>query len=164
MPDKIYITAQSLLEDSFRMAVRILESGFRPNFIIGVWRGGTPVGIAVQELFDYRGVKTDHIAIRTSSYSGTERRGQVVVHGLNYIIKKICYDDRVLIVDDFLHQGRTAVALGEIVEEAGGEVAGVVFVVEKSWVGGRRRIEDRGWSVWSLVSIKSLEHGEILFD
>lgn len=70
---------------------------------------------------------------------------------------------RVLIVDDFLHQGRTAVALGEIVEEAGGEVLGIVFVVEKAWVGGRQLIESHGWTVWSLVSIKSVENGELLF-
>jgi xanthine phosphoribosyltransferase len=68
---------------------------------------------------------------------------------------------RVLIVDDFLHRGRTAVALGEIVEEAGGEVLGVVFVVEKAFAGGRKLIEDRGWTVWSLVSIASLDGGEV---
>ena len=68
---------------------------------------------------------------------------------------------RVLIVDDFLHRGRTAVALGEIVEEAGGEVLGVVFVVEKAFAGGRTLIEDRGWRVHSLVSIASLDGGEV---
>ena len=49
---KTYINAQSLLEDSFRLGMQILESGFRPSFIVGIWRGGTPVGIAVQELLD----------------------------------------------------------------------------------------------------------------
>jgi hypoxanthine phosphoribosyltransferase len=35
------------------------------------------------------------------------------VHGLNYIIKKICYDDRVLIVDDVFDTGNTIVAVIE---------------------------------------------------
>ena len=70
---------------------------------------------------------------------------------------------RVLIVDDFLHQGRTAEALGEIVEEAGGTVLGIVFVVEKAWVGGRRRLEDRGWPVHSLVRIASVSEGHLQF-
>ncbi|MFT5115375.1 MAG: hypoxanthine phosphoribosyltransferase, partial [Parasphingorhabdus sp.] len=46
MVEKIYITAQELLEDSFKLAASVLNSGFEPDFIIGIWRGGTPVGIA----------------------------------------------------------------------------------------------------------------------
>ena len=48
--EKIYISADDLLRDSFQLALQVIESGFRPNFIVAVWRGGTPVGIAVQEL------------------------------------------------------------------------------------------------------------------
>ncbi|MEM7259455.1 MAG: hypothetical protein AAF404_18930, partial [Pseudomonadota bacterium] len=73
MVEKLHISAQSLLEDSWQLGVNILKSGFHPNFIVGVWRGGTPVGIAVQELLDFYGVHTDHISIRTSSYSGKSR-------------------------------------------------------------------------------------------
>ena len=73
MVEKNYISAQSLLEDSWQLGVSILKSGFHPNFIVGVWRGGTPVGIAVQEMLDFYGVHTDHISIRTSSYSGKSR-------------------------------------------------------------------------------------------
>ncbi len=109
--EKIVLAAQDLLEDSFRLGLNVLESGFEPTMIIAIWRGGTPVGMAVQEILAYCGVESDHIAIRTSSYSGTERRGEVVVHGLNYIIKKICYDDRVLIVDDVFDTGHTIAAV-----------------------------------------------------
>jgi hypoxanthine phosphoribosyltransferase len=61
----------------------------------------------------YCGVESDHIAIRTSSYVGVDERGAVAVHGLNYIIKKICYDDRVLIVDDVFDTGNTIKAVIE---------------------------------------------------
>ena len=81
--DKVFINAEELLRDSFLLALRILESGFRPDYIVGIWRGGTPVGIAVQEYLDYAGVETDHIAIRTSYYTGIERTAEnVQVHGL----------------------------------------------------------------------------------
>ena len=117
--DKIVLTAQNLLEDSFRLGVKILESGFEPTMIIAIWRGGTPVGMAVQEILSYCGVESDHIAIRTSSYEGVDQRGRVAVHGLNYIVKKICHDDRLLIVDDVFDTGNTfAAVLGELKRRA----------------------------------------------
>jgi hypoxanthine phosphoribosyltransferase len=106
MVEKVYISAQELLEDSFRLGMKILKSEFRPNFIVGIWRGGTPVGIAVQEMLDYFHIDTDHISIRTSSYSGIdERRKQIRVHGLNYIVKSINSEDSLLIVDDVYETG-----------------------------------------------------------
>ena len=109
--DKTVLSAQDLLEDSFRLGLEVLESGFRPTMIIAIWRGGTPVGMAVQEILDYCGVESDHIAIRTSSYVGVDHRGAVAVHGLNYIIKKLCHDDRLLIVDDVFDTGHTISAV-----------------------------------------------------
>ncbi len=111
--DKTVLSASDLLEDSFRLGVRILESGFKPTLIIAIWRGGAPVGMAVQEVLAYCGVESDHIAIRTSSYLGVDERGAVSVHGLNYIIKKICHDDRVLIIDDVFDTGNTIKAVVE---------------------------------------------------
>ena len=111
--EKTVLSAQDLLEDSFRLGLDVLESGFRPTLIIAIWRGGTPVGMAVQEILDYCGVESDHIAIRTSSYVGVDERGAVAVHGLNYIIKKICHDDRLLIVDDVFDTGNTIAAVIE---------------------------------------------------
>ena len=104
----LYIGAQELLEDAFELGARVLESGFRPSFIVAIWRGGAPIGIAVQELLDYFGVESDHIAIRTSSYSGIDgRSSEVRVHGLNYLLKNIEQEDRLLIVDDVFDTGRT---------------------------------------------------------
>jgi hypoxanthine phosphoribosyltransferase len=99
--EKTVLSAQDLLEDSFRLGLDVLESGFRPTLIIAIW------------LLDYCGVESDHIAIRTSSYVGVDERGAVAVHGLNYIIKKICHDDRLLIVDDVFDTGNTIVAVIE---------------------------------------------------
>jgi hypoxanthine phosphoribosyltransferase len=119
--DKTVLSAQDLLEDSFRLGIKVLESGFEPTLIIAIWRGGTPVGMAVQEIMSYCGLDADHIAIRTSSYSGVDERHEVAVHGLNYIIKKIRHDDRVLIIDDVFDTGNTIKAvLEEIAKRARG--------------------------------------------
>jgi hypoxanthine phosphoribosyltransferase len=99
--DKLFIQSEELLKDSFNLAWQVYESGYRPNYIIGVWRGGAPIGIAVQEFLDVLGVPSDHIAIRTSHYKGIdERESQVQVYGLNYVIKQVESEDSLLIVDD----------------------------------------------------------------
>ena len=112
MMDKHFISADELLTDSFRLADQIYRSGFRPHFIVGVWRGGAPVGIAVQEYLDYMGVETDHIAIRTSSYYGIDQQEKEVrVHGLNYIIDHVNAEDQLLLVDDVFDSGRSVIAI-----------------------------------------------------
>ncbi len=112
MEKKRYLSAQELLLDSFELGLRIYKSGFRPSFIIGVWRGGTPVGIAVQEILDHLDVRTDHIAIRTSSYSGIKKRDKKVrVHGLEYVIDKANWKDGLLIVDDVFDTGSSIKAI-----------------------------------------------------
>ena len=99
--DKLFIQADQLLSDSFNLAWKVYESGYRPNYIIGVWRGGAPIGIAVQEFLDVLGVPSDHIAIRTSHYKAMgDRYNKVEVYGLNYIIKQVESEDSLLIVDD----------------------------------------------------------------
>ncbi len=114
MSEKRFITAQELLEDSFRLASQVYESGFRPQFIVGIWRGGAPIGIAVQEFFDFKEVETDHIAVRTSSYYGINQQSKKIkVHGLHYIIENANADDSLLIVDDVFDSGRSVHALKE---------------------------------------------------
>jgi len=109
---KTFIDEQTLLEDAYRLAVCIYDSGFRPDFIVGIWRGGSAVGIYVQECLQYLGVKTDHIAIRTSyrgmeSYlKGLDRPEDIRVHGLKYLYETMNRDDRLLIVDDVFASGQ----------------------------------------------------------
>ncbi len=109
---KIYITAQDLLESSFRLAHEIFLDGFHPQFIVGIWRGGTPIGIAVQEYFEYKGLSTDHISVRTSSYYGINKQSKEIrVHGLHYLIENANAGDGLLIVDDVFDSGRSVDAL-----------------------------------------------------
>jgi hypoxanthine phosphoribosyltransferase len=114
---KKYISSQSLLEDSFRLASQVFKDGFRPDFIIGIWRGGAPIGIAVQEFFEYKNTPTDHIAVRTSSYYGINQQSkEIKVHGLHYLIENANAGDNLLIVDDVYDSGRSVEALIKQIE------------------------------------------------
>ncbi len=110
--NKIYVTAAALFEDSCKLAASVLESGYRPNYLVALWRGGTPVGITAQELLAYYGIKTDHIAIRTSLYEDIGRHASKIrIHGLGYLIDRITDEDSLLIVDDIFDTGLTVEAL-----------------------------------------------------
>ena len=115
---KKYITADELLLDSFRLGVMIHNSGFKPDFIVGVWRGGTPVGIAIQEIMAYLGNESDHIAIRTSSYIGIDNQSKEVrVHGIDYLISHMNSEDKLLVVDDVFDSGRSIKAILDTLNE-----------------------------------------------
>ena len=100
------------MEDAFRLGVQIYRSGFRPSFIVGLWRGGSTIGIYVQECLQTLGIQTDHIALRTS-YEGALHYEQMVnnpdreirVHGTQYLLEQLNSDDNLLIVDDVFSTG-----------------------------------------------------------
>jgi len=68
-------------------------------------------------------------------------------------------NSRVVLVDDFLSNGRTAVALIEIVREAGAEVLGAGFIVEKRFKQGHKAIEALGVPIATLAQVDKLENG-----
>ena len=115
--EKIFIREEDLLLDAYRLGVAIHQSGFRPTFIVGIWRGGSSVGIAVQECLQYLGVETDHISIRTSyrgmtSYkSMLENAAAIRVHGTRYLLENLDAEDGLLIVDDVFSSGLNVKAL-----------------------------------------------------
>jgi hypothetical protein len=109
---KLFIDANSLLIDSFILAKKIYQSGFRPDFIVGVWRGGTPPGIAIHEFFVYKKCKPSfHSAIKVESYFGIEKRRKATIEGLEIIMSKIKKGDKLLIVDDIFDTGKSAEAV-----------------------------------------------------
>jgi len=60
---------------------------------------------------------------------------------------------RVIIADDLLATGGTAKAVVNLVEQLGGEVAGLVFVVELEFLPGRKKLD--GYDVRSLIKYQS---------
>lgn len=112
MVEKEFITAQQLLDDSYKLAKKVFDSKFQPDFLIAIWRGGAPIGIAVQEFLDYLGVKVDHISIRTSAYEGVGiMNKEIRVHGLAYVLDNVKQTDKLLIVDDVHDTGLSVKAV-----------------------------------------------------
>lgn len=115
---KAFVDEETLILDSFRLGVKIFEDGFRPSFIVGVWRGGSTVGIYVQECLQTLGVQSNHIALRTS-YRGMEHyqsmldapEQEIRVHGTQYLLESLNADDQLLLVDDVFSSGRNLEAV-----------------------------------------------------
>lgn len=109
---KTYISAESLLRDSLALGLQIVRSGFRPSFLVGVWRGGAPIGISVQEVLEFNGIECDHIAIRTSSYTGIDQQAKTVrVHAIDYLVSQLSFEDQLLLIDDVFDSGRSLEAV-----------------------------------------------------
>lgn len=123
LPRKHFLSEQQVLEDSFRLGVKIFNSGFRPSFIVGLWRGGSTIGIYVQECLQTLGVQTDHIAIRTSYEGPSEYQAMlqnpernIRVHGTKYLLDTLNHDDALLLVDDVYSSGRNVDAVIELLK------------------------------------------------
>ncbi|MBA3014290.1 MAG: adenine phosphoribosyltransferase [Proteobacteria bacterium] len=61
---------------------------------------------------------------------------------------------RVLLVDDLLATGGTALAAAALVEKLGGVVAEMAFIVNLPDVGGEKKLREKGYSVFSLTEFE----------
>jgi hypoxanthine phosphoribosyltransferase len=138
--NKQYLSPQQLLTDAFALAAQVFESGFRPNYIVGVWRGGTPVAIAVHELLHVLGVETDHFAISTRSYSGIgQRQDEIQVDGLDYLTGRVGNGDRLLLVDDVHDSGLSLQRVIADLREAYGTQASEIRIAAPYYKPGNNR-------------------------
>jgi xanthine phosphoribosyltransferase len=150
-PDVIESVGQSLAE-SF--------AALEPDLILTAEASGIPpalacasaLGIPMVYAKKYLGTGDRYSFARevTSPTKGVEYRVEVARRVLPPGL-------RLVIVDDFLARGRTAEALGEIATEAGCDVLGFGFAIEKCWQSGRDRLERHGWIVHSVVELVSIE-------
>ncbi|HBD12375.1 MAG TPA: hypoxanthine phosphoribosyltransferase [Porticoccaceae bacterium] len=117
MDNKIFINANQLLSDAFTLGKAVWDSGFRPDLIVGLWRGGSPVAIAVHELFARLGVNVDHLPLRTRLYSGIDQRAQSVeITGMEYVNQRIGAIKNILLVDDIFDTGTSMSAVVSQIE------------------------------------------------
>ena len=114
---KEFIRADDLVKDSFTLARNIYDSGYRPDVLLVVWRGGTPVGIAIHEFLLYKGIKTYHAVIKAESYSGIESRKTPTVAHLASVLSAVPRGAKVLLIDDIFDTGCTLEAICERLAE-----------------------------------------------
>lgn len=71
--------------------------------------------------------------------------------------------ERVLIIDDFLANGKAIEGLMDLCDKAKVKVQGVGILIEKAFQDGGKRLRDEGVNLESLARIKSLENGKVEF-
>ena len=110
--DKHYLSANDFLHDVWRLAADIRKSGWKPDFMIALWRGGTPPGIAIHEFLKVSGWEVRHLPLKCSSYTGIgENAGEVRFTCAEPVFGMLRKGDKVLVVDDVFDTGKTAAAV-----------------------------------------------------
>lgn len=82
---------------------------------------------------------------------------------LSLVPEYINENDHVLIIDDFLADGEAATGAVRLLRKVHATIGGIGILIEKSFQPGRKKLEEQGFHVYSLVRIKSLSDGVIRF-
>ena len=133
--DKHYLSANQYQSDMWRLASVIRQSGWKPDFLVGLWRGGAPVAIAVHEYFRATGWNVQHIPLKCWSYTGIGANSNKVAFLLgDAIFGMFRAGDKVLFVDDVFDTGKTAAAVMDQMRGIGAEarIACVYWKPEKN--------------------------------
>ena len=120
---KTYLSANEFLHDSWRLAAGVKASGWKPDILVALWRGGATVGVSLHEFFKVSGWDVQHIPLKCASYTGIgENAGDVVFTLGDEIFGLLRRGDRVLVVDDVFDTGKTAKAVKARIDAAGAEM------------------------------------------
>lgn len=119
----------------------ITESGWRPDSVGGLTLGADPISYAIS----YASASTDR-PLRAFTV-----RKEAKAHGTGRVIEgPFAAGDAVVIVEDVITTGGSALRAAEAVTSAGGRVAGVLALVDRE-EGGREAIEAAGYAVRTLA-------------
>ncbi len=114
MIQKFYLSANEYLLDSCRLARQILDSGWRPDDLLALWRGGTPVAVMVHEFLYYHGLRPNHRPVKCQSYTDINARSsKVVFECAEDVFASMRPGEKVLVIDDVFDSGHTAAAVLE---------------------------------------------------
>ncbi len=86
-------------------------------------------------------------------YSFTHKCWNDIFVSAKYLSK----GEKVLIVDDFLASGSALEGLGNLVSQAGAEVAGIGIAIEKGFQGGGKALREKGYRLESLAIVESMD-------
>jgi len=105
---KYFVGANEFHLDSFRLAKKIYNSGYIPNLIIGLWRGGSIVAMCIDEYFRYKKIKIPTYSLKVEAYKGiNKRKKDVSLAGLGSLVDYIINNnlENILLVDDVKESG-----------------------------------------------------------
>lgn len=104
---KEYVGAGEFLRDSFTLAGKVFESGYRPDTILALWRGGAPVAMAVHEFLLRKGLDVSTQVMKVESYKGSEQQSSVRMEHVDQVLAALPEGCRLLVVDDIFDTGNS---------------------------------------------------------
>ena len=135
----------------FNKVMTIEASGIAPAIMVG-YLLELPVVFAKKKQ-----PKTMENMISTTLRSFTKDREYNVCISKDFLSK----EDRVLFIDDFLANGNAANGIIDLIDQAGAQLAGMGFIIEKAFQHGGEVLRERGIHVESLAIIDSLDNCQI---
>jgi orotate phosphoribosyltransferase len=124
----------------------ITAAGWRPRAIGGLTLGADPVAYAIAAASWGTAAVIDAFSVRK------ETKG----HGMGQLIEgNFRAGDEVVVVEDVITSGGSALRAVDAVTQEGGEVLGVLALVDREQ-GGRKRIEDAGYRVVAITTSRRL--------
>ena len=135
----------------FNKVMTIEASGIAPAIMVG-YLLELPVVFAKKKQ-----PKTMENMISTTVRSFTKDREYNVCISKDFLSK----EDRVLFIDDFLANGNAANGIIDLIDQAGAQLAGMGFIIEKAFQHGGEVLRERGIHVESLAIIDSLDNCQI---
>jgi len=151
----------TLIKDpvGFRLVIdtltqRYIHGDFRFDTVVGIESRGFIIGSALaytlgKGFIPIRKKGKLPAEVVTQEYSleyGTDR---IEIH--KDALKK---GDRVLLVDDLLATGGTALAAAALVEKIGGVIVEMTFIVDLPDVGGKKKLLEKGYNVFALTEFE----------
>lgn len=101
----------------------------------------------------------DSDAYLSEVFSFTKGKTYSIRVSKNYIKE----NDTVLIIDDFLANGKAALGLADIVSQAGAKLGGIGIAIEKGFQEGGKQLRANGYDVQSLAIVQSMLEGKVVF-
>ena len=147
----------------FNKVMTIEASGIAPAIMVGyllelpVMNGNTSFLCFGEHTPKKKQPKTMENMISTTVRSFTKDREYNVCISKDFLTKK----DRVLFIDDFLANGNAANGIIDLIDQAGAQLVGMGFIIEKAFQHGGEVLRERGIHVESLAIIDSLDNCQI---
>ncbi|BEP29138.1 xanthine phosphoribosyltransferase [Helicovermis profundi] len=142
-------------------------NGKEINKILTIEASGIAIASIAAQYFDVPVVfakkvdskNLDKDTYETEVYSFTKARNYTVRVSKKFLNK----EDNILILDDFLANGRASLGLIDLVNQSGARVSGIGIVIEKGFQEGGSIIRSKGITLESLAIIKEFKNGVPIF-
>ena len=135
--------------------------------VLTVEASGIAIATATARFFDVPAVFAKKAKSRNLDGDLYVSKVQSFTYGREYDVtlskKFLGEGDRVLLVDDFLAVGKAMQGLIDICAQAGATISGIGIAIEKGFQEGGASLRDRGYDLYSLAVIDSMDDGNIAF-